>query len=269
MAQVEAPANLDHWPTREGRLITIILIRCGLRATDACTLPFDCLLHDGQRRPLPALLQQQDAPRGRRPDRRGTRSRHPRPAAAGAATAGPTAARTCFRAPHRNAAGQRTPLTYYSYRAMLNRWLSDLRCPRRTRPARPPHPAPVAAHLRLPADQPRRPPRSHPGPARSRIDRDDRPLRPDHRSDRPAALGSGDQGQHQRRTRHHRPRRAAGTGQWAKTRYGIATQTLPNGYCGLPLQKQLPARQRLPDLPSFPDRTGVPARTTRNSGGAP
>ena len=24
------------------------MIRCGLRATDACTLPFDCLLHDGQ-----------------------------------------------------------------------------------------------------------------------------------------------------------------------------------------------------------------------------
>lgn len=40
MAQVEAPANLDRWTTPEGRLITIILIRCGLRATDACTLAF-------------------------------------------------------------------------------------------------------------------------------------------------------------------------------------------------------------------------------------
>jgi hypothetical protein len=28
--------------------------------------------------------------------------------------------------------------------------------------------------------------------------------------------------------------------QWAKTRYGIATQTLPNGYCGLPLQQSCP-----------------------------
>src|SRR5665647_1212567 len=51
MAQVEAPANLDRWTTPEGRLITIILIRCGLRATDACTLAFDCLLHDGQNAP--------------------------------------------------------------------------------------------------------------------------------------------------------------------------------------------------------------------------
>jgi hypothetical protein len=48
MAQVEAPANLDRWTTPEGRLITIILIRCGLRDTDACTPAFDCLLHDGQ-----------------------------------------------------------------------------------------------------------------------------------------------------------------------------------------------------------------------------
>jgi hypothetical protein len=42
--------------------------------------------------------------------------------------------------------------------------------------------------------------------------------------------------------------------QWAKTRYGIATQTLPHGYCGLPGAKELPARQRLPDLPGVPDR---------------
>jgi len=69
MAQVEEPANLDKWPNPEGRLITIILIRCGLRATDACTLPFDCLLYDGQHARLSALLQQQDAPRGRRPHR--------------------------------------------------------------------------------------------------------------------------------------------------------------------------------------------------------
>ncbi|MFJ8026810.1 hypothetical protein [Streptomyces sp. NPDC096311] len=33
---------------------------------------------------------------------------------------------------------------------------------------------------------------------------------------------------------------ALGQTQWAKTRYGIATQTLPNGYCGLPVQKSCP-----------------------------
>lgn len=51
MAQVEAAANLDRWPNPAGRLVTLILIQCGLRATDACTLSFDCLLHDGQDAP--------------------------------------------------------------------------------------------------------------------------------------------------------------------------------------------------------------------------
>jgi hypothetical protein len=37
MAQVEAPANLDRWPHPHGRLLTLILIRCGLRASDGCT----------------------------------------------------------------------------------------------------------------------------------------------------------------------------------------------------------------------------------------
>ena len=36
-------------PTPRAGLITIVLIRCGLRTTDACTLPVDCLLHDGQK----------------------------------------------------------------------------------------------------------------------------------------------------------------------------------------------------------------------------
>jgi hypothetical protein len=48
--------------------------------------------------------------------------------------------------------------------------------------------------------------------------------------------------------------------EWAKTRYGIATQTLPNGYCGLPLEKQWP-HANASDMSSFPDRLRVSART--------
>jgi integrase len=51
MIQVEQPANLDRWPCPEGRLITLILMRGGLRASDACALAFDPLLHDGQGAP--------------------------------------------------------------------------------------------------------------------------------------------------------------------------------------------------------------------------
>ena len=51
-----------------------------------------------------------------------------------------------------NPTGQRS-FAASTYRAMLHRWLS-MRYPRRTRPACPPHPAPMAAYLRLQADQP-------------------------------------------------------------------------------------------------------------------
>ena len=39
--------------------------------------------------------------------------------------------------------------------------------------------------------------------------------------------------------------------QWAKTRYGIATQTLPNGYCGLPLQRTCPHANACLTCPVF------------------
>jgi hypothetical protein len=51
MAQLAQPVNLDRWSSPDGRLLTLILIRCGLRACDGCTLPFDCLVHDGQGAP--------------------------------------------------------------------------------------------------------------------------------------------------------------------------------------------------------------------------
>lgn len=51
MTQIEAPANLDRWPNAAGRLVTLILTRCGLRISSALALGFDCLLHDGQGAP--------------------------------------------------------------------------------------------------------------------------------------------------------------------------------------------------------------------------
>ena len=135
MAQVEAPANLDRWPHPEGRLITMILIRCGLRASDACTLAFDCLLHDGQGAALPALPQQQDAPRGRRPDRRRTRSRDPRPATAGSPPAGPTQHPHLFPAATRNAGGRR-PDDLLQLPQHAQPLADRLRRPRRARPSR-------------------------------------------------------------------------------------------------------------------------------------
>ena len=93
MAQVEAPGNLDRWPNPEGRLITLILIRCGLRATDACTLSFDCLLHDGQGAPTCATSTTRCAVR---PQSRSMRTSKQRsmPSSSGCWNAGPGATLT-------------------------------------------------------------------------------------------------------------------------------------------------------------------------------
>lgn len=39
--------------------------------------------------------------------------------------------------------------------------------------------------------------------------------------------------------------------QWAKTRYGMATQSLPEGYCGLPVQKSCPHANACLTCPLF------------------
>lgn len=123
MAQVESPANLDRWPHPQGRLLTLILIRCGLRASDACTLGFDCLIHDGQGAPYLRYLNHKMRREAAVPideelqaDIRAQQQR--------VASRWPQAHPHLFPAPTRNADGQRA-LTYYSYRATLNRWLAD------------------------------------------------------------------------------------------------------------------------------------------------
>ena len=83
MAQVEQPANLARRDNPAYRLITMILIRCGLRISDAAAA-LRLRGHRRRRRPLPALLQHQDETRGPRAHRRRTAPDR-RPAAAGAA----------------------------------------------------------------------------------------------------------------------------------------------------------------------------------------
>jgi hypothetical protein len=51
MSQVERPGNLDRWDNPVFRLVTVILIRCGLRVTDALALPRDCLVTDAESAP--------------------------------------------------------------------------------------------------------------------------------------------------------------------------------------------------------------------------
>jgi integrase len=51
LAQIQQPASLDRWNNPAYRLITLILLRCGLRIGDAVKLPFGCLVTDSDSAP--------------------------------------------------------------------------------------------------------------------------------------------------------------------------------------------------------------------------
>jgi integrase len=249
MAQVELPASLDRWPTPDGRLVTMILIRCGLRASDACSLPFDCLLHDGQGAPylryrnnkmrreaavpideeLEAEVHaQQRRVLGRWPG--GSKHLFPRAKA--------------------NAGGQRR-LSYNSYRDTLNRWLASCE-------VRDEHGQPV----KLTPHQWRR-------TFACRLINRDVPQEVirvllDHESTQMTAHYAKLTDQTVRRrweqatkvnTKGDRvtidPDGPLAQAQWAKTRYGMATQTLSNGWCGLPIQKSCPHANACLTCPVF------------------
>ena len=99
MAQLDNAGNLARWSTPDHRLVTVILMRCGLRIGDA--LRPASRLHGPRRRrsPLPALLQPQDEPGGACPDRRGARTRHRRAAPTSPRPLAPGHGRCCSRGP--------------------------------------------------------------------------------------------------------------------------------------------------------------------------
>ena len=123
MAQVEDPAKLDRWGNPAYRLITIILIRCGLRISSATTLPRDCIAYDAdgapylrywntkmKREALVPIDEELCAMIGGQHDR--NRERWP----------GGTP--VLFPRPHSNIDGTR-PVDSSTYRAALHRWLDD------------------------------------------------------------------------------------------------------------------------------------------------
>ncbi len=249
MAQVEAAGNLDRWPNPEGRLITLILIQCGLRATDACMLSFDCLVHDGHgapylryfnhkmRReaavPIDADLEHEiRAQQQRIADRWPGQHPHLFPQLKG------------------NVGGQR-PLSYYSYRGMLNSWLAL--CEVRDEHGEAVHLTPhqwrhtFACRL-INRDVPQEVVR----------------VLLDHESTQMTAHYARITDQTVRRRweaatkvniKGERidldPDGPLAQAQWAKTRYGMATQTLPHGYCGLPVQKSCPHANACLTCPVF------------------
>lgn len=51
MAQLERPDNLSRWNIPAYQPVTLILMRCGLRVTDALGLPGDCIVRDANGAP--------------------------------------------------------------------------------------------------------------------------------------------------------------------------------------------------------------------------
>ena len=249
MAQIEAPANLDRWAHPDARLITLILIRCGLRASDACTLAFDCLVHDGQGAPYLRYLNHKMRREAAVPidDELETeiRTQQDRIAARW------PGAHPCLFPRHRGSAGGTRPLTYYSYRSLLNRWLAD--CDIRDEHAQPARPTPhqwrhTFASRLINRDVPQEVVR----------------VLLDHESTQMTAHYARITDQTVRRrweqatkvnVRGERvnidPDGPLAQAQWAKTRYGLATQTLPHGYCGLPVQKSCPHANACLTCPVF------------------
>jgi integrase len=249
MAQVEAPANLDRWPDPAGRLITLILTRCGLRISSALALGFDCLLHDGQgapylryfntkmRReaavPIDEELQAAIGDQQRRvldqwPD--GTACLFPRSRA--------------------NVSGN-LPLADGTYRRMLGRWLAA--CEIRDEHGRPVHLTPhqwrhtFACRL-INRDVPQE-------VVRVLLDHDSHRMTSHYAKITDQTVRRHWEQATKVNINGERvtldPDGPLGQAQWAKTRYGMATQTLSNGYCGLPIQKSCPHANACLTCPVF------------------
>ena len=249
MSQLEQPANLDRFDNPSYRLITVILMHCGLRVTDALRLRSDCVTPDTDGAPylryfnhkmhrdalVPIDTELADAIGHQR--RRNTDH-------------WPGGTQILFPRPTKNIDGHH-PISSSTYRMALQRWLDacDIRDEHGHRVHLTPHqwrhtlgtrlinhdvpqeivrrildhdsPQMTSHYARLHDDTVRR----HWEAAR-KIDITGRTV--SYESDGPLADAA-----------------------WAKQRLARATQALPNGYCGLPLQRSCPHANACLTCPMF------------------
>jgi integrase len=249
MAQVESPANLDRWDNPAYRLITVILIRCGLRISSAVSLPWDCTVTDPDGAPylrywntkmkrealvpiddeLPAMIgAQRDRVRLRWPD--GTP--------------------VLFPQPQRNLPGNR-PVGGATYRGALYCWLAD--CDVRDEHGAPVHLTPHQWRHTLGTVLINRDVPQH---VVQKIRDHDSPAMTAHY----ARLSDKTVREHWERARKVNaegqpvqisPDGPLGDAAWAKQQLSRATQALPNGYCQLPLVKTCPHANSCLTCPMF------------------
>jgi integrase len=249
MAQIEAPANLDRWPDPAGRLITLVLTRCGLRISSALALDFDCLLHDGQGAPYlryfnTKMRREAAVPIDEELETAiGDQQRRVLAQWPGSATC-------LLPRPRANVSGNLL-MDDGTYRRMLGRWLET--CDVRDEHGRPVHLTPhqwrhtFACRL-INRDVPQE-------VVRVLLDHDSHRMTSHYAKITDQTVRRHWEQATKVNIKGERvtldPDGPLGQAQWAKTRYGMATQTLANGYCGLPVQKSCPHANACLTCPVF------------------
>jgi integrase len=249
MTQLETPVNLDRFDSPSYRLITVILMHCGLRVTDALRLRADCVTTDTDHAPYLRYFNHKmhrdalvpidtelaaaiGAQRHRNLDR------------------WPTDTTILFPRPSKNIDG-RHPISSSTYRMALLRWLEtcDIRDEHGHRVHLTPHQWRHTLGTRLIN-------RDVPQEVVRRILDHDSPQMTSHY----ARLHDDTVRRHWEaarkiditgRTVVLDPHGPIADAAWAKQRLARATQALPNGYCGLPLQKSCPHANACLTCPMF------------------
>jgi integrase len=249
MAQVEQPANLDRWNNPAYRLVTLILIRCGLRVTDALRLPIDCVISDADgaaylRYYNHKMKREALVPIDEQLHTLIDQQRHD------VAARWPDSARLLFPRPTKNIDATQ-PLSSSTYRLALYRWLH--RCDIRDEHGKPIHLTPhqwrhTLGTTLINKDVPQE-------VVRRLLDHES-PQMTGHY----ARLHDATVRRHWEQARKVNiegaevvldPAGPLSDANWAKQRLGRATQALPNGYCGLPVQKSCPHANACLTCPMF------------------
>ncbi|RIV29802.1 site-specific integrase [Micromonospora radicis] len=249
MAQIEQPANLDRWPDPAHRLVTAILVHGGLRVGDACGLPFDCIIRDGNGAPYLRYVNH-------KMNRDAAVPIDDVVAAQIFAQQQRVLARWLGGCPHlfprqRGNANGSKHLSPSTYRRMLDRWLTT--CEVQDEHGRPAH---LTPHQWRHTFATRLINRDVPQEVVQLLLDHSSPHMTSHyakisnatvRRKWEQAVKVNIRGEHVTLA----PDGPLAQAQWANLRFGIATQTLPNGYCGLPVQKSCPHANACLTCPVF------------------
>lgn len=249
MAQLEHPDNLARWNNPDHRLITIILMRCGLRISDALGLAHDCSVRDANGAPYLRYFNHKMRREALVPIdeelERSISEHHQR-----LHDRWPQGTTVLFPRVTDNPDGCR-PMGPETYRRSLGRWLK--RCDIRDEHGQPVHLTPhqwrhtLGTQL-INRDVPQE-------VVRRTLDHDSHTMTAGY-----ARLSDTTIRRHWEAARKVNikgedvtiePDGPLAEAAWAKQRVGHATQALPNGYCSLPLVKSCPHANACLTCPMF------------------